>query len=174
MSEFPAIKITEMIKSPEYNTVIVSYVGGKGEQRISAWPTPRYKFDIRWDVHETAAADTVLALFNAVRGAAGWFWFASLEEATRNAIWTASRAYVVGDIVRPTTKNGRSYICTVAGTSSTVEPAWTITRKGTQVDGTVTWRENSYKCRFATDMHDFRYFYYGLYDLGSVQIVEVL
>lgn len=54
--------------------------------------------------------------------------------------WTASTAYVVGDIVRPlATKNGYAYQCTSAGTSDSSEPTWGTTLGGTTSDGTVTW-----------------------------------
>jgi len=41
--------------------------------------------------------------------------------------------------VTPITKNGRKYICTIAGTSGASEPTWPTTIGNTVVDGTVTW-----------------------------------
>lgn len=70
------------------------------------------------------------------------------------AAWTASTAYVVGDIVRATTLPGTGLVfkCITAGTSDSTEPTWptviytTQTISGTQsnkvgfvTDGTVTW-----------------------------------
>jgi len=40
--------------------------------------------------------------------------------------WVASTAYVVGDIVHPTVRNGHRYRCVVAGTSGTTEPTWRL------------------------------------------------
>lgn len=55
--------------------------------------------------------------------------------------WAALTAYVVGQIVVPTTANGHAYQCIVAGTSAGVEPTWPLTSGGTVVDGTATWME---------------------------------
>lgn len=57
--------------------------------------------------------------------------------------WAADTVYGAGDIVVPTTDNGRRYICTVAGTSDpSTEPTWPTTEGGTVVDGgTLTWQE---------------------------------
>ena len=51
----------------------------------------------------------------------------------------ASGAYVLEDRVRPTTRNGHLYECTVAGTSDVSEPVWPTVDGDTVVDGTVTW-----------------------------------
>lgn len=56
-------------------------------------------------------------------------------------LWAALTAYAVGDIVWPTTANGRIYRCTVAGTSGASEPTFPTSAAGTVVDGTVTWTE---------------------------------
>jgi hypothetical protein len=59
--------------------------------------------------------------------------------------WTASTAYVVGNIVRSTTLTnapgtGNYYQCTVAGTSGASAPTWTTT--GTTVsDNGITWQD---------------------------------
>jgi hypothetical protein len=58
-------------------------------------------------------------------------------------LWVASTAYALGDIVWPTTANGRIYRCTTAGTSGTSEPTFPTTPAATVVDGTVTWTESS-------------------------------
>jgi hypothetical protein len=54
--------------------------------------------------------------------------------------WTATTAKVVGDVVRPTTANGRWYVATVAGTTAGTQPTFP-TNGGTVVDGTVTWQD---------------------------------
>lgn len=54
--------------------------------------------------------------------------------------WTASTAYDLNTLARPTTANGHYYLCQSAGTSGTAEPAWPTT--GTTVtDYTVTWKD---------------------------------
>lgn len=53
--------------------------------------------------------------------------------------WSASTAYVVGDLVKPTSHNGYYYECTTAGTSGASEPTWDTTVGGTTSDNTVTW-----------------------------------
>ncbi len=58
---------------------------------------------------------------------------------TEPATWAASTAYTKGTRISPTTPNGRRYICSTAGTSSTSEPTWPTTIDGTVADGTVTW-----------------------------------
>lgn len=54
-------------------------------------------------------------------------------------IWQASRAKLVGALVRPTTANGYHYKCTVAGTTGAVEPTWPTAAGDTLIDGTATW-----------------------------------
>lgn len=59
-----------------------------------------------------------------------------------STIWVANTAYVLGDIVVPTSgkENGYSYICTTAGTShAATEPTWPTTIGGTVSDGTAVW-----------------------------------
>lgn len=54
--------------------------------------------------------------------------------------WTATTAYLVGDIVRPTVADGFIQRCIVAGTSSGTEPAsWGQTVGLDTIDATVTW-----------------------------------
>ncbi len=54
-----------------------------------------------------------------------------------------SHAYAVGDMVRPTTRNGRTYRCSTAGTSGGSEPTWGTSNGGTTSDGTVVWTETT-------------------------------
>lgn len=57
-----------------------------------------------------------------------------------DADWLAETAYVVGDVVAPTTKNAYHYECTTAGTSHTAEPTWPTTVGGTIADpDTLVW-----------------------------------
>lgn len=54
--------------------------------------------------------------------------------------WTADTAKAVGDIVKATTYNSHTYLCTTAGTThASIEPTWGTTNGGTTSDGTVTW-----------------------------------
>jgi len=57
------------------------------------------------------------------------------------ALWQASYAYNVGDVVQATIPpaSGFFFRCTVAGTTSAVEPFWPTTIGNVTVDGTVTW-----------------------------------
>ena len=86
-------------------------------------------------------------------------WFGSTEtgrqlEATSNpgvdqitltttdgiADWQATTAYLVGDVIEPTTPNTFAYVCTTAGTSAGSEPTFpTVGIGSTVVDGTVVW-----------------------------------
>jgi len=53
--------------------------------------------------------------------------------------WIADTIYASGDIVKATSYDGRRYICSVAGTSDSIEPSWDTTIGNTTVDNTVTW-----------------------------------
>ena len=53
--------------------------------------------------------------------------------------WAASTAYVVGDLVVPTTTSDYYLYCSTAGTSSGTEPIWNTTEGSTTTDGTATW-----------------------------------
>lgn len=60
---------------------------------------------------------------------------------TAPALWQASSAYNVGDVVQATIPpaTGLFFRCTVAGTTSATEPFWPTVIGNTTVDGTVTW-----------------------------------
>lgn len=66
---------------------------------------------------------------------------ASLVAAASLVAWAATTAYVVGNVRRKVTADGRVYICVVSGTSGGTEPTWVTTPGGTTTDGTVTWAE---------------------------------
>jgi len=56
--------------------------------------------------------------------------------------WAVATDYILTDIVKPTTPNGRYYVCTTAGTShAATEPTWPTTYGGTVVDEGVTWTD---------------------------------
>ncbi|OPY00925.1 MAG: hypothetical protein A4E60_02019 [Syntrophorhabdus sp. PtaB.Bin047] len=56
--------------------------------------------------------------------------------------WSASTAYAINDLIRPTVSNEYYnkcyYLASNTGTSGTTQPAWSET--GTVTDGTVTWK----------------------------------
>jgi len=54
--------------------------------------------------------------------------------------WEAATAYVVGNLIQPTTPNTWKYRCTTAGTSAGSEPTFPTAAIGdTVADGTVVW-----------------------------------
>lgn len=72
-----------------------------------------------------------------------------LNDAKRGTIWAVATAYVYGDVILPTVRNGHSYRCIVAGTSEALtadEPNWP-TLQGEQItegasDPLLTWQED--------------------------------
>lgn len=76
----------------------------------------------------TAGGTTLSTPVSAVTDADAW-----------TQVWTASTAYLVGQIVRPTAGNGFVYLVNTAGTSDAVEPTWPTTIGQTVVDGSVQW-----------------------------------
>jgi hypothetical protein len=55
--------------------------------------------------------------------------------------WAGSTAKSEGDIVIPTTRNGRRYRAQGGGTTDSSEPTWPTTDGGTVVDNDITWEE---------------------------------
>lgn len=55
--------------------------------------------------------------------------------------WATGTAYVAGDVIRPTSGNGRLYVCSTGGTShASTEPTWTTTLYDEQPsDNGVQW-----------------------------------
>lgn len=160
-------------RTPLFNTTIVNY-GNKVEQRIANAGVPQYRFKLNFSkkiVDEKA--DEILAFFAARKGSFEAFYLQNPEEAYRSRKWKASTEYIYGDIVRPVTPNGRSYKCTVAGMSGGSEPAWPTAVGGTVVDGTATWKENTYLVRFEIDSVNAEYFQYSFYNLGEISLLEV-
>lgn len=56
-------------------------------------------------------------------------------------MWEAATAYVVGDVVIPTERNGHYYTCNDAGTSGASEPTFPTDSGDTVADGTAGWEE---------------------------------
>lgn len=53
--------------------------------------------------------------------------------------WAASTAVSALDAVKPTTYDGKRYVCTTAGTTGATEPTWDDTVGNATVDGTAEW-----------------------------------
>lgn len=76
-----------------------------------------------------------------------WYWDADgnnahkLEGTYVPPVWTASHAYTVGDIVKPTDQHYSGYVykCTRAGTSGSSEPTWKKDLSTTITDNAVRW-----------------------------------
>jgi len=64
--------------------------------------------------------------------------------------WVLSTAYIVGDQVSPVTYNGRTFVCTTAGTSHTTEPTWDTDIGDTTSDNTVVWTAQNAKTKELT------------------------
>lgn len=88
-----------------------------------------------------SAADKCLSIvsFNEVSGGRD----IPYSETVTGLTWTAATAYAVGDVVMPTplNRNGRLYVCTVAGTSDVTEPTWPDVNGDSVSDGGITWFE---------------------------------
>lgn len=72
-------------------------------------------------------------------GTAEWTMTDNVPSGT--TVWAASTAYAVNATTRPTLNSdtGYYYVCTTAGTSSTVAPTWPTVVGSTVTDGTVVW-----------------------------------
>jgi hypothetical protein len=64
---------------------------------------------------------------------------ASFRVLAAPANWAVTTAYSLGDIAKPSTRDGMEYVCTVAGTSGGSQPTFISTIGGETVDATVTW-----------------------------------
>ncbi|MEI4828892.1 right-handed parallel beta-helix repeat-containing protein [Bacillus sp. FJAT-53711] len=62
----------------------------------------------------------------------------TVEDKVGTITWT-SKAYMVGDLVIPSTPNGYYYECTKSGAAGVTQPIWTTTENSTIADGTVIW-----------------------------------
>lgn len=168
-----AQRLQRIVKTPTFRTTTINY-GNKVEQRIANDSLPRYKFQCQFNEHLTdTVMDEIMAFFEARKGSYEAFYLSSLYEAYRPLIWTPATAYVAGNIRRPTTINGKSYRCTVGGTSHSSEPVWPTTVGGTVTDNTVTWKENTYLVRFESDLINAEYVHYNLATYGTINMIEV-
>ncbi|WP_257205893.1 right-handed parallel beta-helix repeat-containing protein [Bacillus cereus] len=74
-------------------------------------------------------------IYNATPTAGGILGWVCIQEGVVTSVnWTASTAYVKGDLVL---SGGKAYECVLGGTSSTIAPTQTI---GQVKEGTVTWK----------------------------------
>jgi hypothetical protein len=170
---FPTTKWSySLIKIPFFDTTIIGY-GNKVEQRIGNVSLPRYKFKAKFKRFTDEMADNIMAFFEARKGSLEAFYLQNPEEAYRKAAWQADHVYIIGNIIHPVTINGRSYKCTVAGTSHSSAPTFPTIPNETVADNTVTWRENTYLVRFEVDYINLEYFKYSFYDLGEITFLEV-
>jgi len=171
---FPAIKSRYgCLRIPMYDTTVVGY-GGRAEQRRANLAAAYHKFVVRVQIRSLAVADQIYAFFLARKGRYEAFYFQNSEEAYGDRQWAPATAYAVGDIVRPTAANGRSYKCTTAGTShGSVQPTWPTTYHGTVNDNGIIWTENSYLVRFEEDLINLEGVYKNLYSLGEITLIEV-
>lgn len=64
-----------------------------------------------------------------------------LDDSQRAAFWLAATAFVFGDVVMPTVKNGHRYTCVKGGQSGATEPVWPITIGALIADGAAEWEE---------------------------------
>lgn len=174
MADFPAVSSSySIVKTPQFQTLVIKY-GNWVEQRRALQTNPSYKLAMQFDLLDPTDADLIIKFFILRKGAYESFNITNPEEAYRSRYWLANTAYVLNDIVRPVTANGRSYKCTTAGTSGASQPTpWPTTFHGTIGDSGVTWTENSYLVRFEEDMMNFDYFTYSLYNLGTITFIEV-
>ena len=171
MVTFPATpRPSTVSKSPIFSTLTVNY-GNTIEQRMQLNSIQRYAFDLSYSAKDVGLLDVFVDFFHARKGSYEAFYFQNTAEAYRTVIWATSGSHSVGGIVRPVTPNGRSYICTVGGTSAGSEPTWSGTPNGTVTDGGVTWRENSYTVRFAADSQKYEYFFRSLMNQGTVSFI---
>ena len=93
--------------------------------------------------------------------------------------WIASKAYGVGDFVRPTAAQSEStlyYECTKPGTSGATEPKWPTTPRDTYKDGPVEWTCRDASSCLSFDHLAFRYSDPATIaqDIGAVEFVRLL
>jgi hypothetical protein len=160
-----------IIKVPQFSTLVVNY-GNKIEQRVQLNSMEIYSFELQYTTKEVGSLDVFVNFFLKRKGSYEAFYFQNTAEAYRTVIWTTGATHAVGDIVRPVSATGRSYVCTVAGTSGGSEPSWGTTVNGNTADGGVTWKENTYITRFAQDAQKFEYFYRSLMNQGTISLQE--
>lgn len=174
MAIFPSNIISgySLIKIPIFRTNVINY-GNKVEQRVSFSGAVRWKFELNFEILPYIEANIIMDFYIARKGAYDAFWWANTEEAYRGITAARNTAYALNQIISPSTPNGRSYQCTVAGTTGGSEPTWPTTEAATVVDGGATWKENSYWVRFEVDEINIEYFSYQLYNYNRIAFIEV-
>ena len=96
---------------------------------------------------------------------------AILNTCQRAIIWTAATAYVNGEVVMPTTRNGHRYICIESGTSAPSEPDWPTCDLRTIQDGTTArWREDG---RDYANVYDLRKAIYDCWMLKASKVAHL-
>jgi hypothetical protein len=99
---------------------------------------------------------------------------ALLEKHKKAALWEASTAYTVGDVVQPNSPDGHRYICTTAGTSSTTEPEFDTARDAATADGTVlVWSEAGPEYTCLWDLNAAAYEGWGLKEAAAICAVDI-
>lgn len=93
--------------------------------------------------------------------------------------WAASRAYAIGDCVRPSSPPTGStlyYECTTSGTSAAVEPNWPTTSGNTHGYGTVKWTCRDVSSCLSFDNLAFRYSDPAkiTQNIGAVEFIRLL
>ncbi len=175
MANFPTVTMDPEypleIEPLEDDSIHSKSEGGYDQSRPRFTKRPPYMFGVSMPMMTTADYVAIKNHYETYRCADEFTW-QNPQEAYGDIIWEAGHAYTLGEIVRPTTANGRSYIVTTAGNShATTEPVWPTTVGGTVVDNGVTWTENSYTVRFL-EKPRFPYVRYGRFNI-SFKLVEV-
>jgi hypothetical protein len=100
---------------------------------------------IEWFGEDTKALKHTVIADNGATGSKNQEWITSggpskIDSAVQfPKRWTASTAWVVGDVVAPTTLNGYFYRCSSAGTGGASEPTWGTTVGGNTTDSGATF-----------------------------------
>lgn len=64
-----------------------------------------------------------------------------LDKNLRVTTWSASKTLRYGQLIFPSARNGHVYRVTIAGTTGTAEPTWSLVDSATVVNGGVTFEE---------------------------------
>lgn len=151
MAIFPTLSLNPTFDLPkewEDSVLSSSFEGGYVQSR-PRWTRDRRKWSVQYKLVPMSDVLLLEKFFKTVRNGADKFWWPHpILSSEPSIIWQPNTAYAVDDIVRPTTQNGRSYRCTVAGTTGATQPTWPTTEGQTVVDVGATWKENSYDVRF--------------------------
>ncbi|MBF0152752.1 MAG: hypothetical protein HQL64_03305 [Magnetococcales bacterium] len=132
----PSLQITDATQTYVGNTVSYPYVGRQfffnGNLKDNATPvgttvTLYFTFDFN-------SASNIRGLTRVIR----------LPLTTAPVTWQRDHAYIAGTVVKGIADPSRTFVCTVAGTSTTLsEPLW-VTNGGATIDNTVTWQSTAW------------------------------